>query len=226
MSPRKFAAATFEHDTARPVEGYAAPQLHTHAVIFNVTERENGQTRALQPQELFASQNYATNVYRSELAVRLKDLGYTIERGEFGQPEIKGYTKEYMEANSQRREQVKEHMRASGLDGPAAAQIAAHRTRDSKQLLSPEEVLRQHRVLAAQHGNQADRVVAEARQHVLQHAYVPDKAAQVPGLRDRALIGLMVYTFARVGAAGSMRVEDFFVQGRRGWVRLHEKGGK
>ena len=80
----KFVAATFEHDTARPVEGYAAPQLHTHAVIFNVTERENGQTRALQPQALFASQNYATNVYRSELAVRLKDLGYTVERGEFG----------------------------------------------------------------------------------------------------------------------------------------------
>jgi hypothetical protein len=84
-----------------------------------------------------------------------------------------------MEANSLRREQVKDHMRASGLDSPAAAQIAAHRTRDSKQLLSPEEVLRQHRELAAQHGNQADRVVAEARQHVQQHAYAPDKAAQV-----------------------------------------------
>lgn len=80
----KFVAATFEHDTARPVEGYAAPQVHTHAVVFNVTERENGQTRALQPQALFASQNYATNVYRAELAVRLKDLGYTIKRGEFG----------------------------------------------------------------------------------------------------------------------------------------------
>jgi site-specific recombinase XerD len=48
----------------------------------------------------------------------------------------------------------------------------------------------------------------------------------LPGLRDRALIGLMVYTFARVGAAVSMQVEDYFVQGRRGWVRLHEKGGK
>ncbi len=48
----------------------------------------------------------------------------------------------------------------------------------------------------------------------------------LPGLRDRALIGLMVYTFARVGAAISMKVEDFYVQGRRGWVRLHEKGGK
>jgi conjugative relaxase-like TrwC/TraI family protein len=39
----KFAAATFEHDTARPVDGYAAPQLHTHAVVFNVTERQNAQ---------------------------------------------------------------------------------------------------------------------------------------------------------------------------------------
>ena len=48
----------------------------------------------------------------------------------------------------------------------------------------------------------------------------------LPGLRDRALIGLMVYTFARVGAAIGMKVEDFYVQGRRGWVRLHEKGGK
>jgi site-specific recombinase XerD len=46
------------------------------------------------------------------------------------------------------------------------------------------------------------------------------------GLRDRALIGLMVYTFARIGAATAMRVEDVYVQNRRLWVRLHEKGGK
>ena len=46
------------------------------------------------------------------------------------------------------------------------------------------------------------------------------------GLRDRALIGAMVYTFARVGAVLQMKVRDYFVQGRRGWVRLHEKGGK
>ena len=46
------------------------------------------------------------------------------------------------------------------------------------------------------------------------------------GLRDRALIGLMVYTFARVGAVIKMQVEDVYVQGRRTWVRLHEKGGK
>jgi integrase/recombinase XerD len=51
-------------------------------------------------------------------------------------------------------------------------------------------------------------------------------ASTLIGLRDRALIGLMVYTFAHVGAAIHMRVEDYFIQGRRGWVRLHEKGGK
>ena len=46
------------------------------------------------------------------------------------------------------------------------------------------------------------------------------------GLRDRALIGLMIYSFARIGAALAMRVEDVFVQNRRLWVRLREKGGK
>jgi site-specific recombinase XerD len=46
------------------------------------------------------------------------------------------------------------------------------------------------------------------------------------GLRDRALIGTMIYTFGRVGAVIAMRVEDYYRQGGRGWVRLHEKGGK
>jgi len=46
------------------------------------------------------------------------------------------------------------------------------------------------------------------------------------GLRDRALIALMIYSFARIGAALGMKVEDVFVQNRRLWVRLREKGGK
>src|SRR5208337_1399525 len=46
------------------------------------------------------------------------------------------------------------------------------------------------------------------------------------GLRDRALIGVLIYSFARVSAAVSMRVEDYFPQGKRWWLRLHEKGGK
>ncbi len=178
----KFVAATFEHDTARPVDGYAAPQLHTHAVIFNVTERDNGQTRALQPHEMFVSQRYITAVYRSELALRLERLSYELERGKHGQPEIRGYTKEYLEASSPRREQIKDHLREQGIDGAAAAQIAAHHTRDHKELLSPEEVLRRHRELSAQYGHQADKIVAEAREHGQQqcqrHDYSPEQAVQ------------------------------------------------
>jgi integrase len=48
----------------------------------------------------------------------------------------------------------------------------------------------------------------------------------VIGLRDRAVIGVMVYSFARVSAAVAMRVEDFYAEGKRWWLRLHEKGGK
>ena len=46
------------------------------------------------------------------------------------------------------------------------------------------------------------------------------------GLRDRALIGLMCYSFARVSAVVGMNVDDFYQQGKRSWLRLHEKGGK
>jgi integrase/recombinase XerD len=52
------------------------------------------------------------------------------------------------------------------------------------------------------------------------------KTDTVIGLRDRALIGLMCYTFARVSAVIHMSVDDYYLNGKRWWVRLHEKGGK
>src|SRR5207253_2360866 len=82
----KWIAATFEHDSSRPVDGYAAPQLHTHVVFFNMTERENGEMRALQPRELYRSQRYGTAVYRAELSLRLKQLGYKIQPSATGAP--------------------------------------------------------------------------------------------------------------------------------------------
>src|SRR3954469_13796047 len=48
----------------------------------------------------------------------------------------------------------------------------------------------------------------------------------VIGLRDRALISVMTFAFARIGAVVAMRVEDYYPKGKRWWVRLHEKGGK
>ena len=163
----KFIAAKFEHDTARPVNGYAAPQLHTHAVIFNVTEREDGSTRALQPQSLFESQNYATAVYQSALTYQLRKLGYEIEPGQSGAPEIKGYSQAYLDASSPRSQQIKEQMERAGFKGPEAAQIAAHTTRDRKQILKPEEVLAAHKAMAAEYGNQPERIVVAARERAL-----------------------------------------------------------
>ena len=159
----KWAAAKFEHDSARPVDGYSAPQLHTHVVFFNVTKTADGKTRALQPQELFRSQKFATAVYQSELAWRLKRLGYEIDPGKNGAPEIRGYAGEYLEASSPRSRQIREHLEARGLEGAGAAQIAAHRTRDPKTAFSPDQMLERHREVTASYGNQSERVVAEAQ---------------------------------------------------------------
>jgi conjugative relaxase-like TrwC/TraI family protein len=159
---RQFVAAKFEHDTARPVDGYVAPQLHTHAVIFNVTQRENGETRAIQPQSLFASQQFATAIYQSELMYRLRQLGYEITVGRSGAPEIKGYTQEYLDASSPRSQQIREYLERTGKNGKEAAEIAAHSTRDRKEIHSTAEVMAAHRKLAAEFGHQAEAVVRAA----------------------------------------------------------------
>ncbi len=160
----KWVAASFEHDSARPVDGYAAPQLHTHVVFFNLTETENGETRALQPHELYRSQQYATAIYRSELALRLKEHGYEIETGKSGQPEITGYSREYLEASSLRSRQIQEHLAEQGVRGAGAAQIAAHQTRDEKlPAITHEEMQQRHREMAAQFGQQPEHVVREAQ---------------------------------------------------------------
>jgi conjugative relaxase-like TrwC/TraI family protein len=165
----KFIAAKFEHDTARPVDGYVAPQLHTHAVVFNVTERDNGQPRAIQPQSLFASQQFATAVYQSELTYKLRQLGYEIAAGRSGAPEIKGYTQDYLDASSPRSQQIRDYLERTGRSGKEAAEIAAHSTRDRKEIRSPREVMAAHRKLAADFGHQADAVVRAARERSQHH---------------------------------------------------------
>jgi ATP-dependent exoDNAse (exonuclease V) alpha subunit len=174
-------AALFEHDSARPVNGYAAPQLHTHAVIFNLTETAESTVRPLQPRELYRTQQYATAVYRSELAARLTALGYDLERGRSGQPEIRGYTREYLEASSPRRQQIEDYLAEADRQGAAAAQIAAHHTREAKLDVSHEEMQRRHQGLADRFGNQPTHVVEAAEQHrahAVEHEHQQPDAAR------------------------------------------------
>jgi hypothetical protein len=160
----KCIAAKFEHDTARPVDGYVSPQLHTHAVVFNLTQRDNRQPRAIQPQSLFASQQFATAIYQSELTYKLRQLGYEMMTGRSGAPEIKSYTQEYLDASSTRSQQIREYLERSGRSGKEAAEIAAHSTRDRKEIHSPREVMAAYRKMAADFGHQADAVVRAARE--------------------------------------------------------------
>src|SRR6266568_8828905 len=106
----KMIAAQFEHTAARPDHemGYAAPQLHTHVVIMNMTKTEQGEIRSVQPLELYRTQQYATAIYRTHLAEKLQELGYQIEVDQgTGAPEIRGFTKEYLRESSPRREEVR-----------------------------------------------------------------------------------------------------------------------
>jgi conjugative relaxase-like TrwC/TraI family protein len=162
---RAWIAARFEHDSARPVDGYAAPQLHTHVVVFNITERPTGEPRALQPRELYRTQQLATAVYRSELARRLTALGYAIDRGTSGQPDIRGYTADYLETSSPRRQQIEDHLASVQRTGAAAAQIAAHQTRENKAQVVHGDMRQRHQELARRFGNQPARVVGAALTH-------------------------------------------------------------
>ena len=90
----------------------------------------------------------------------------------------------------------------------------------------PKYVVRKGKtpVLTAEEARELLESIETVRTTKRKHGTVEEPS--LVGRRDRALIAAMVYTFARVNAVLKMKVRDFFVQGRRGWVRLHEKGGK
>lgn len=173
---RRLIAAKFQHDSARPDRntGYAAPQLHTHTVIFNVTESEDGRIKPVQPLELYRSQRYATQIYRSVLATELQKLGYdVVVDGRTGAPEINGFSKDYLIASSPRRDEIqreaaemKERLAQQGInveDGAGLRQAAAKTDRLSKQYDRQDMRLR-HLEMDAKFGGQSSRSVQEAHE--------------------------------------------------------------
>ncbi len=207
--------ATFEHDTAREVEGTSSPHLHHHCVLFNVTRTEDGKTRALQPLEVFRAQQFCTAHYRSELAFRLHRMGYNIDQGQYGQPEIRGYDSAYLLASSPRRQQILKSLDEQGLSGAAAAQIAAYQTRQKKQLRSHDEVLASHRELASKHGNQAEQVVAVATPLVYREVdakEVPHHATSAVSYAERRNFERLAVTDERALLADSLNQSQGFIR--------------
>ncbi|MCU1264120.1 MAG: conjugative relaxase domain protein [Acidobacteria bacterium] len=171
----KMIAAKFEHDAARPdrATGYAAPQLHTHVVTFNLTQTEDGRIKPIQPLELYRSQQYATAIYRTVLAAELQKLGYEVTvDARTGAPEINGFSKEYLAASSPRRQEIeqeaaemKERMAQQGINVEAGAglrQAAAKTDRMSKRY-DRKEMRARHWEMDTQFGEQAVRVAESAQ---------------------------------------------------------------
>jgi len=133
--------ASFRHDTSRAQD----PQLHTHNVIMNMTQDAEGNWRSLEPRALYQLQKAIGAVYRQELAVGVRALGYGIEQGKDSLFEIKGVPAAVIRAFSERAAQVEARLAERGQTRATASaeekQIAALDTREAKQSLERGELV-------------------------------------------------------------------------------------
>jgi conjugative relaxase-like TrwC/TraI family protein len=137
VNTENMVAAQFTHVAARPSQQHETPDphLHTHVVVANMTQREDGQWRSVEPLELYRAQDHVTAVYRTELAKEVQAAGYEITvTGHKGEWELKGYDRGDVLAFSGRRQDIERHLKEQGIEGPnpKAAEIAALATRGEK----------------------------------------------------------------------------------------------
>ena len=124
--------ASFQHGTSRAQD----PQLHTHNVIMNATQGKDGAWRSLEPRALYQLQKQIGAIYRQELALKVRELGYEIEVGKDSLFEIKGVSNVVMTAFSTRSAEIEAALAARGTSRDTAnaseKQTAALDTRQAK----------------------------------------------------------------------------------------------
>ena len=177
---QKTVAATFRHDTSRNLD----PQLHTHAVIANMVQGEDGKWRSMANEKLYESKMLIGAIYRSELARGLSRLGYGIEKTHAdGRFEIAGVSRETIDAFSIRRAEIEAGMAERGMgspsDNPRLAERAALVSRAAKRDIDRDELTGVWQRQAADLGFDAPALTAEAAKGV-ERETGPD----VPGGRD------------------------------------------
>lgn len=158
----KLVAALFQHDTSRALD----PQLHTHAVIANVTQRTDGEWRALKNDQLYAENMLLGAIYHNELKTRASTLGYEIiENGKNGMFEIAGISRDTIEAWSQRSQYINEIAERLGVTSPKAKGEIALRSRDAKQDAAPPDLKHSWQQLADERKDNFGAMVATPLQH-------------------------------------------------------------
>lgn len=138
--------ATFPHSTSRELD----PQIHTHVVILNATQRADGAWRALSSRHpkdrvnwdkgfnegVYRDQHYYGLIYTSQMAANVKSLGYDIQiKDKYGNFDVKGIAPELLDHFSKRSDQIKQKLLEKNLTGARAAEIAALDSRQLKQAL-------------------------------------------------------------------------------------------
>lgn len=134
--PVRLVVATFEHGTSRALD----PQLHTHAIVFNIGVRADGQTGALKSHPLYAHKMAAGALYRVELSRQLMLMGYELKqtRSWF---EIVGVGAKVLKFFSTRRSQIESILKSRNLETASAAAAAALDTRQLKEVVPPRSEL-------------------------------------------------------------------------------------
>ena len=184
---QKIVAATFRHDTSRNLD----PQLHTHAVIANMLQGEDGKWRTMANEKLYRSKMLIGALYRGELARELGRLGYGIEKTHAdGRFEIAGIPRKVIEAFSTRRAAIEAAMDERGLgdpgENPRLAERAAMMTRAHKRQVD-RGALREHwHKQAMELGFDARALAAEAMGRTTGRQQALDSPAPSGESRDAA----------------------------------------
>jgi ATP-dependent exoDNAse (exonuclease V) alpha subunit len=157
--------ASFQHGTSRAHD----PQLHTHNVILNATKGEDGTWRSLEPRAIYQLQKQIGAIYRQELALKVRELGYEIDVAKDSMFEIKGVSGDVLAAFSTRSTQIEAALgeRGTSRDEASAAekQIAALDTRQAKAAADSASLVADWRDTASKAG-----FGAEARLAMVQNA--------------------------------------------------------
>ena len=145
--------ATFRHETSRALD----PELHTHAVVLNMTQREDGKWRALKNDELMRSKMHLGDVYKQELAMELANLGYELRfNSKSNTFDLAHFSEQQIKAFSQRSTQIEQRLEAMGLSRETADAQTKSRvslaTRDRKTDHSRDEIHKEWVSRARAHG--------------------------------------------------------------------------
>lgn len=138
------AVGTFRHETSRAKD----PDLHTHAFVLNMTQRSDGQWRALTNDGIVHSATHLGNVYKAELAKELQKAGFDLRYDRKSNTfDLAHFSDEQIKAFSSRSRQIEAALAEQGLDRDSATQaqknVASLSTRDRKEAGVNREQLRQ-----------------------------------------------------------------------------------